>query len=79
MSLATREQKAVVTDFCACRAFLLLFERQKGDTKIRLNKEKLTGHRGAWSKHPSFAGEPVLTGRTQNLLSLVASPQAGSS
>ena len=25
MSLATREQKAVVTDFCVCRAFLLLF------------------------------------------------------
>ena len=26
-------QKAVVTDFCVCRAFLLLFERQKGDKR----------------------------------------------
>ncbi len=32
------------------QANLLLFERQKGDTKIRLNKEKLTGHRKLYSK-----------------------------
>ena len=44
MSLATREQKAVVTDFCACRA-LWFFHAMKERIKIRLNNEKLTGHR----------------------------------
>ena len=49
MSLATREQKAVVTDFCACRA-LWFFHAMKERIKIRLNKEKLTGHRKLYSK-----------------------------
>ena len=49
MSLATREHKAVVTDFCVCRA-LWFFHAMKERIKIRLNKEKLTGHRGVWSK-----------------------------
>ena len=48
MSLATREQKAVVTDFCACRA-LWFFHAMKERIKIRLNNEKLTGHRGVYS------------------------------
>ena len=48
MSLATREQKAVVTDFCACRA-LWFFHAMKERIRIRLNKERLTGHRGVYS------------------------------
>ena len=48
MSLATREQKAVVTDFCACRA-LWFFHEMKERIRIRLNKERLTGHRGVYS------------------------------
>ena len=34
---ATCEQKAVTTDFVLCRAFLVLFERQK------VQKERLEG------------------------------------
>ena len=49
MSLATREQKAVVTDFCACRA-LWFFHAMKERIRIRLNKERLTGHRKLYSK-----------------------------
>ena len=38
MSLATREQKAVVTDFCACRA-LWFFHAMKERIKQVENKE----------------------------------------
>ena len=54
MSLATREQKAVVTDFCVCRA-LWFFHAMKERIRIRLNKEKLTGHRGV--KDRNTAGD----------------------
>ena len=71
MSLATREQKAVVTDFCACRA-LWFFHAMKERIRIRLNKEKLTGHRGVYSKtissigyYTSITGANHLQGRTK--------------
>ena len=79
MSLATREQKAVVTDFCACRA-LWFFHAMKERIRIRLNKEKLTGHREVYSNtissieyYTSITGATHLLGRTQNLLSLAKS------
>ena len=53
MSLATREQKTVVTDFCACRA-LWFFHAMKERIRIVLNKEKLTGHRRVYSNTISF-------------------------
>ena len=39
MSLATREQKAVMTNFVLCRAFLVLFARQKARIE-RLEQNK---------------------------------------
>ena len=85
MSLAPRKQKAVVTDFCACRA-LWFFHAMKERIKIRLNNEKLTGHRGVYSNtissieyYTSITSATLFIRHTQNLLSLVASPQSGSS
>ena len=70
MSLATREQKAVVTDFCACRA-LWFFHAMKEHIKIRLSKERLTGYRGVYSKtissieyYTSITSANHLLGRT---------------
>ena len=42
MSLATREQKAVVTDFCACRA-LWFFHAMKERIRIRIKQRKTHG------------------------------------
>ena len=42
MSLATREQKAVVTDFCACRA-LWFFHAMKERIKIKIDTKKAHG------------------------------------
>ena len=64
MSLATREQKAVVTDFCACRAFLLLLSDKKEIKEIRLSKERLTGHRGV--KDRNAAGDKPINHYTFN-------------
>ena len=77
MSLATREQKAVVTDFCVCRA-LWFFHAMKERIKIRLNKEKLTGHRGVYSNtissieyYTSITGANHLLGRTHKTSSVL--------
>ena len=76
MSLATREQKAVVTDFCACRA-LWFFHAMKERIRIRLNKElpinsteNFTARQSSIGCCTSVTGANHLLGDTQNLLSL---------